>query len=66
MSMEPRWNNIDRKKQETRRETSLSVTLSTTNPTCIDRGANPGARGERLATNHLSHDTVLNDIKSPK
>jgi hypothetical protein len=32
-----------------------SATLSTTNPTWIDPGANPGLRGERSATNRLSH-----------
>jgi hypothetical protein len=33
--------------------------LSTTNLTWIDPGANPGLRGERPATNDLSHDTAL-------
>jgi hypothetical protein len=32
-----------------------SATLSTTNPTWIDPGANQGLRGERPATNRLSH-----------
>jgi hypothetical protein len=36
-----------------------SATLSTTNPTWKDPGANPGLRGERPATNHLSHGTAL-------
>jgi hypothetical protein len=31
-----------------------SATLSTTNPTWIDPGANPGLRGERPATNCLT------------
>jgi hypothetical protein len=31
-----------------------SATLSTTNPTWIDPGTNPGLRGERPATNRLS------------
>jgi hypothetical protein len=35
-----------------------SATLATTNPTCIDPGANPGLRGERPATNRLSHGTA--------
>jgi hypothetical protein len=39
----------------TRRKTCPSATLSTTNPTWIDPGANPGLRGKRPATNHLSH-----------
>jgi hypothetical protein len=44
--------------RRTRRKTSPSATLSTTNPTGIDPGANPGLRGERPATNHLSHGTA--------
>jgi hypothetical protein len=36
-----------------------SATLSTTNPTWADMSANPGLRGERPATNRLSHGTVL-------
>jgi hypothetical protein len=36
-----------------------SAALSTTNPTSIDPGANPGLRGERPATNRLSHGTAL-------
>jgi hypothetical protein len=36
-----------------------SATLSTTNPTWIDPGANPGLRGERPATNRLSHGTAF-------
>jgi hypothetical protein len=35
-----------------------SAALSTTNPTWIDPGANPGLRGEKQATNHLSHGTA--------
>jgi hypothetical protein len=42
--------------RRTRRKTCHSATLSTTNPTWIDPGANPGLRGERPAINHLSHD----------
>jgi hypothetical protein len=41
--------------RRTRRKTCLSATLSTTNPTWIDQSANPGLRGERPATNDLSH-----------
>jgi hypothetical protein len=33
--------------------------LSTTNPTWTDPGSNPGLRGERPATNRLSHATAL-------
>jgi hypothetical protein len=35
-----------------------NATLSTTNPTWIDPGANPGLRSERPATNRLSHGTA--------
>jgi hypothetical protein len=41
-----------------RRKTCPGATLSTTNPTWIDPGANPGLRGERPATNRLSHVTA--------
>jgi hypothetical protein len=43
----------------TLRKTSLSTTLSTTNPTWIDPDANPDLRGERPATKRLSHGTAL-------
>jgi hypothetical protein len=42
----------------TRRKTCPSATLSTVNPTWIDPGANPGIRGDRPATTHLSHGTA--------
>jgi hypothetical protein len=35
-----------------------SATLSTTNPTWIDPGANPGLRDERPATNRLRNGTT--------
>jgi hypothetical protein len=44
--------------RRTRRKTCPSATLSTNDPTWIDPGANPGLRGERPATNHLSHGTA--------
>jgi hypothetical protein len=43
-----------------------SATLSTTNPTWIDPGANPGLRGERPATDDLSHGTATADFYHPK
>jgi hypothetical protein len=43
----------------TRRKTCPSVTLSTTNPTWTDPGSNPGLRGERPATNRISHGTAI-------
>jgi hypothetical protein len=45
--------------RKTRRKTCPSATFSTTNPTWIDPGANPGLRGERPATNDLRHGTAL-------
>jgi hypothetical protein len=56
--MEHQWNEIDRGKPTTRRKTCLSATLSTTNLTWTDPGSNPGLRGERPATNRLSHGTA--------
>jgi hypothetical protein len=44
--------------RRTRRETRTSATLSTTNLTWTDPGANPGLHIERPATNHLSHGTA--------
>jgi hypothetical protein len=45
--------------RSTRRKTCPSATLSTTNPTCTDPGANLGIRRGMLATNLLSHGTAL-------
>jgi hypothetical protein len=45
--------------RSTRRETCLSATLSTINPTWTNLGSNPGLRGERPATNRLSHGKAL-------
>jgi hypothetical protein len=42
----------------TRRKTCPNITFSTTNPTRIEPGANPGLRGDRPATNCLSHGTT--------
>jgi hypothetical protein len=44
--------------RSTRGETCPSATLSTTNPTWTDPGSNPGFRGDRPATNRLSHIAV--------
>jgi hypothetical protein len=38
-----------------------SATLSTTNSTWIDPGANLGLRGERPATNRLSHMNTISN-----
>jgi hypothetical protein len=39
-------------------ETCPSAALSTPNPTWLDQGSNPGRRGEKLTTNHLSYGTA--------
>jgi hypothetical protein len=57
---ERRWNDIYwRENRRTWRKTYPSSTLSTTNPTWIDSGVNPGLRGERPATDDLSQCTAL-------
>jgi hypothetical protein len=58
MNMEQWWNYIFAGEIEVLGENLPSATLSTTNPTWIDPGANPGLRGERPATNRLSHGTA--------
>jgi hypothetical protein len=58
--MEHWWNEIDRGKPKYSGEkTCPSATSSTTNPTWIDPGLNPGLRGERPETNRLSQVIVL-------
>jgi hypothetical protein len=44
--------------RSTRGKTRPSATFSTTNPTWTDPGPNPGLRGEKPATNRLSHGTA--------
>jgi hypothetical protein len=44
--------------RSTRRKTCPSAMLSTTNPTWTEPGSIPGLRGERPATNRLSHGTA--------
>jgi hypothetical protein len=56
--MEHQWDESDREEPTTRRKTCPSATLSTKNPTWSDLGSNPGLRGERPATNRLSHGTA--------
>jgi hypothetical protein len=56
---ERRWNDIlTGENRRTRRKSCPSATLSTTNPTWIDPGANPGLRGERSAINNLRYGTA--------
>jgi hypothetical protein len=53
------WNDTDRGKPKNSEKTCPSATLSTTNVTRTDPGANPGLRGEKPETNCLSHGTVF-------
>jgi hypothetical protein len=55
MNMELWWNDVFAGETEVLGENLPSATLSTTNPTWIDPDANTGLRGERPATNRLSH-----------
>jgi hypothetical protein len=48
--------------RSTRGETCPSANSSTTNPTWTDLRSNPGLRGDRPATNRLSHDTALSGL----
>jgi hypothetical protein len=48
--------------RRTRRKTCLTATLSTTNPTWTDLGANPGLHGGRPPTNRLSHGTATGKV----
>jgi hypothetical protein len=58
MNMEQWWKDIFAGETEVLGENLPSATLSTTNPTWIVLGANPSLRGERPATNSLSHGTA--------
>jgi hypothetical protein len=49
------WNGTDREKPKTSEKACPSASLSTTNLTWTDPGVKPGLRGDRLATNRLSH-----------
>jgi hypothetical protein len=53
---------IDRGNRRTQRKNCPSATLSTTNPTWIDPGTNPGLRCERPSTNDLSHGSALSEL----
>jgi hypothetical protein len=50
--------------RSTRRKTCPSATLSTTNPTWTDPGSTAGLRGDRPATNRLSHGTTKFMLKN--
>jgi hypothetical protein len=57
--MEHQWNEIDRGKPTTRGKTCLPVPLCPPQISHgLDLGSNPGIRGDRPATNRLSHGTA--------
>jgi hypothetical protein len=59
LSMETRRDNIDRgTPKNSGKKPCPSATLSTKNPTQSDPVAKPGLRGDRPATNRLSHGTA--------
>jgi hypothetical protein len=51
--------NIGRGNWSTLEKTCPSATLSTTNPTWLNPGWNPGRRGGKPATNRLSYDAAI-------
>jgi hypothetical protein len=60
MSMESQYGMIlTWENQKIRRKTCTSANFSSTHPTRSDRGANPGLRNQRSATDRLSHGTTL-------
>jgi hypothetical protein len=50
---------IGRVKPKYSEKTFPSATLSTTDPTWLDPGLNPGRRSGKSATNRLSYDAAL-------
>jgi hypothetical protein len=52
------WNENWQGKTKYSEKTCPNATLSTTNPTFLDLGSNPGLRGGKPATNSLSYDTA--------
>jgi hypothetical protein len=58
------WNENWQGKPKYSEETCPNATLSTINPTWSDLGSNPGRRGGKPATNHLSYGTAeMRDIE---
>jgi hypothetical protein len=57
--MESQWNDTGRENQRIQRKSCPNATLSTTNPTWTDKGANLDFHSERPATNRLSHGTAI-------
>jgi hypothetical protein len=59
-----RWIEIDRGKPKySGKKTCPSTTFSTTDPTWTDPGSNQDLRGERPATNLLSHGTDMVELE---
>jgi hypothetical protein len=54
-----RWNENWQGKPEYSEKTCPSATSSTTIPTCLDLGSNPGRRFGKPATNRLSYGTAV-------
>jgi hypothetical protein len=57
------WNEDWQRKPKYSEKTCPSASLSTTNPTRIDQGSNPGSRGGKPATNRLSYGTACINMK---
>jgi hypothetical protein len=55
------WNEEWQGKPKYSEKTYPSVTLSTTNPTWLDPGLNPGRRGGKPVTNRLSYGAAWGD-----
>jgi hypothetical protein len=53
------WNEDWQGKTKYSKKTCPIVTFSTTNPTWLDPGLNPGRRGGKPATNRLSYGAAL-------
>jgi hypothetical protein len=58
-----RWNDIDTEKPKDSEKNLSQCHLVHYKSQWIEPGVNPGRRGERPATNRLSHGTVEDNIK---
>jgi hypothetical protein len=57
------WKEDWQEKPKYSEKTCRSATLSTTNPTWLDPGLNPGSHGGKPVTNRLSYNAAISDIK---
>jgi hypothetical protein len=64
MNMEHRWNDTDEADRGTWRYTCPTATPCTINLAQTDPGSNPGFRGERPATDRLSHGKFQRQVDS--